>query len=117
MQRWRDQLESAVGRWMIIDVSDEDVVMRYGHLFDNSMPRFLLGPDTRLGWKNLPYMYHTVKGKCFAGSQEFIDFGEVASPIEPTNTCKKIACSCYCNIVSFSAMPGKAAMRSVSRGL
>jgi hypothetical protein len=117
MVRWRHQLERANDRWLIADWSKQDVLKHYRDTSDSMLPKFLLGSDTRIAWRHLPYGYPSVKKKCYSGEARYANFRGFVGPTSIRHTCTKAAHSCLRNIISFSCMPGKKVLRDISRAL
>ena len=63
MFRWLSQLSQAE-RWMITDVSSEDVVRVYRCLVDNALPKCLMSGRTTVSIVNVPYAYPSTKLNC-----------------------------------------------------
>jgi hypothetical protein len=63
--RWAIQLEAASDRWCLIWARESDAVVMYRTIFDFLLPkRYKLGP-TAINGINVPYMYTTIKRKCW----------------------------------------------------
>jgi len=95
------------GRWAIFKVSDSDLLRYYRWTFNKHLPKSCQVLDTRLAMHMMPYMYPTVKGKCYLSDGWF---GAV-------HVCKKPNHSCLRCISSSVKFTGKDRIQPAARAL
>ena len=93
-------------RWEFVNLKLEDVLKKYRDLLNTCLPRSL-APNLDFYAEHVPYIYPTVKYKCFGGSR-------MTGSIK---TCDRPGHSCFRNVVSFVALPGRQIFKSVGRAL
>ena len=96
-------------RWGIVQLDVFRVCCWYRVLIMASLPANLRGPTKYIDRMCLPYMYQSIKRKCFRNS------GHDADPCLAPRTCRKVDHSCARNIISFVRIPCRKAYRRVGR--
>ena len=104
--RFASQLISS-GRWGLLYMPIEKLLKTYRDLFRLHLPKSVQAYDTHFSEANLPYLYDTVKRKCWNSN----DFGGAQK------ICEKPGHSCFRCISSFAAFPGKLHLKYASRAL
>lgn len=122
---WRDMLRKADDRWQVIQTKTTNVVIAYHRLLNTITPRNLLSGPNAFGTKNLPYVYFTIKHKCFQACRQMIS-GQTIPPAPDTlptsgshfhqaHTCCTEGHSCLRNIVSVVHLPAINTFRRMGR--
>ena len=105
--RWIGILYSQ-GRWSVECFSSQAVLDYYRKISNAILPRSLLPWHHEFQLSNIPYVYPSVKEKCFTGDR---------SDPNGIHSCLKESHACMRNIVSFLRFPGREIFKSVGRGL
>ena len=92
ISRWFSLL-STQPRWKIGGFGVDSLLGCYRHWINNCLPRSLKPPECLIFDTELPYIYPTVKRKCFNGWQGCM------------KTCIKPGHSCFRNVCSFRKLP------------
>lgn len=111
--RWVAQLASASSRWRVTSSPLEQVVSWYRLLIDFALPRSLCRGSTQISLHSIPYVYISVKRKCWSPKPTLC-------PLDGTlkkHICTKPNHSCFRNIVSFVRMPCRPLMRRFGQAL
>ena len=107
LARWVSQFWQARSRWTLTSASIDSIVVWYRLLHDHSVPRRVRGPISPVSASSLPYIYPTIKGKCWSPMTD--------SSRHTAHICTKPNHSCHRNICSFAKVASKATWRSFSR--
>ena len=100
--RWLTQFSAAKDRWKFVTTPMDQVVSWYRLLFDYTIPKNLHTRSSCISAWNLPYIYETIKGKCWSSTAVIVD-----GQGETKHTCTKPGHSCMRNICSFIRFPGR----------
>ena len=108
LARWLHMIAKAPDRWRVVDTSKAAVVGWYRLLYDYTIPKPLRAKgEGPLNAEHVPYIYPTVKLKCWDGDH--------LPPVSGRHKCKKPQHSCFRNICSFVRLPSRSLYRSISR--
>ena len=109
--RLKHQLEHSNGRWEFSALSTEEVIKMYQKLHDSALNPRIRAFKTPININNVPYIYGTVKRKCWSDGPSRPRDGV----FEDRKICKKDGHSCFRQIVSFIALPSRPVFRRISR--
>lgn len=119
---WKGLWDKAKDRWVIVTRTEKEVVRYYRSILDNTLPRNLLQKRNTFSGVNIPYIYFTVKFKCFQGASQEVCMNLVPRKVPgdpgaklPSHTCAKAGRSCLRNIVSFIKVPGRKTFKKIGR--
>lgn len=102
------QLLDAPSRWSVRCLDHRAVELFYRKLADKALPPSLPGWHTPISCWNVPYIYGSVKRKCFTDSNASCGLRK---------RCCVAHHSCFRNIVSFYRMPSRRACKYLGRAL
>eukprot|EP00959_Pyramimonas_sp_CCMP1952_P425766 8918065-Pyramimonas_sp.AAC.1 len=95
-------------RWRVVDTSKAAIASWYRLLYDHTIPKPLRAKgEGPLSAEHVPYIYPTVKLKCWDGG--------LLPPESGRHKCTKPKHSCFRNICSFVRLPPRSLYRSISR--
>lgn len=124
MNFWRSRMRMASDRWQIFGTPATNVLTAYHKLLNRIVPRNLMPGSNAFGINNVPYIYFTVKHKCFKASYQ----RKAGATIPPApsslsenpqahfhraHTCCNEGHSCLRNIVSFKKLPGRMSKNTI----
>ena len=105
--RWLGQFAGAEARWRIFCPEPVQIVRWYQTIIDFVLPRSLCPKSTMVALGSIPYMYPTLKQKCWSDS--------MCNETQSKHTCKKPGHSCMRNVVSFFRLPVRKTMKGFTR--
>ena len=110
LARWLQMLSHAPDRWRVVDTTIAAVLSWYRLLYDFTIPKSMRARgEGALNQGHIPYVYSTVKLKCWDGGPTVPSGGR--------HRCCKPQHSCFRNICSFVRLPSRVLYRSLSRAL
>ena len=104
------QLVDSPDRWAVLRLDHRVVDRVYRILADDALPSKLRRFSPVSCW-NFPYLYATVKRKCFT------DVDGLPNQPGPRHRCKKPQHACLRQIVSFACLPSRKINKLLGRGL
>ena len=106
--RWLAMLSRSPHRWKVSHAGVNAVLAWYRMLYDGSIPKSLRrkGEGTFSRY-HLPYIYPTVKLKCWSGAHEI--------PLEGRHVCHDPQHSCFRNVCSFARLPSRGLYKALGR--
>ena len=90
------------------------VVAWYRLMLDRAVPSCLRRGKTEISHRNVPYIYPTVKLKCWLPQD---DPACTSNPHATRHRCQKVGHSCFRNICSFFYVPHRLFFRRVGRAI
>lgn len=117
VHRWSQQLLASQKRWRFVSITTDELVETYRSILSSVLPRNFRAPVITA--ESLPYMYPSVKRKCYSAASTLVDvcvcaFREAGQAVK---TCQKHGHSCLRTIVSFYKVPRKKHFRKLGRCL
>ena len=105
MSRWLGRLKEQV-RWSVCEIAMATVLIFYRVLLNRCLPRSLLQKGMEVQENHIPYVYRSIKLKCFCG--------EIGCA---RHSCVKPQHACERNICSFKKLPGRPTFQKIGRCL